>query len=729
MVWDQVVSRCSACISIVFLLAFGCAPALAATGAAPPSVIQLSAQEQAWLVANRNKTFSVGFDPFAGLDYFEFRGQRSGLLPALIADIEAQLGLKLELANIRDWDDAYSRFVAGKLDILYGANPTPERSRIMWFTRPVWKYPYIMFALKESSIQTLGDLDGKKVGAIRNDFIFQQLPKEFPNIDMQSVAFDSQELGLQALEAGQVDGFVTAGGGVEYDFLYRHPKVMLVARVRSVTSDMTMAVAREQQLLGGILDRYIEQRELAIQAMKRNAESLYNRKTLRLSEAELIWLEQNGTAVVGAAEDYLPFDYYSNGEYRGIAGEMLKRIGNSVGIRFKVVSGTFSDIMAQARSGGVDVVDMAKTEERLKDFTFPHAISTERDIIVGLKTSHPVQDVYGLEGKRVAVIDGFWHEEYLRKNLKHAQIVTTADIMESLRLVRQGDADYMIENPTVVEFYINGLGYTDIVKRGNTSKDSFVYFGVSRRQPELASIMDKVIPVLNFEDARYAGIQSVPALKNEANTQLLKIVGVLVVALVGILLVVIKVVLKLAEQKSRTQFLVERENLLYTDVLTGFFNRNYLSQKASQGVAGAYPHAIVVADVNNLKQINDGYGHAVGDALLVSFTTLVRQQWPQGHFFRLGGDEFLIMLPGTSEAQVQADIAALLQRCQQTSYVVSPTVSAQPSAALGYAIRNSADDLLDPCIAEADQRMYQAKALMKQRRADDQQKDAGQALV
>jgi len=727
-VWNQIGRRCLVCLGVVFFLAFGSAP-VGAVAVAAPSQMQLGSAEQAWLDTNRGRTFSVGFDPVAGLDYFEFRGQHTGLLPALMADIEIQLGLKLVPANVKGWDDAYTRFVAGQIDILYGANPTPERSRIMWFTRPAWTYPYNMFALKDSSVQTLGDLDGKRVGFIRNDFVMQQLPKEFPNIHIQNVEFASQELGLQALEAGLVDGFVTAGGGVEYDFLHSHPKVALVAQIRAITSNMTMAVAKDRELLGRVLDRYMAQRQLAIKAMKRNAESLYNRKTLRLNEAELRWLEQKGTAVVGVAEDYLPFDHYSQGEYRGIAGEMLKRIGDSVGIRFKVVSGTFADIMAQAKTGGVDVVDMAKTEDRLKDFIFPHAISTERDIIVGLKTSAPVQDVYGLEGKRVAVIDGFWHEEYLRKNLKNAQIVQTADIMASLRLVRRSDVDYVIENPTVVEFYINGLGYTDIVKRGNTSKDSFVYFGVSRRQPELASIMDKVIPLINFEDAKYAGIQSVPALNNETNMQLLKLIGVLVLALVGILVLVVKVVRKLAEQKSRTQFLTERENLLYTDALTGFFNRNYLSQKASQGVAGAYPQAIVVADLNNLKQINDGYGHAAGDALLVSFTTLVRQQWPQGHFFRLGGDEFLIMLPGTDAARVQADIVALEQRCQQTSYAVSSAVFTQPSAALGYAIRHSADVPLDPCIAEADQCMYQAKALMKKRRTDDRQTDAAPVLV
>ena len=501
---------------------------LTATLAAPTAPLQLNADEQAWLVAQRGKIFTVGFDPYAGLDSFEFRGKRIGLLPELLKDMEAQLGLHVVPAQVAGWDDAYQRFVGGQINILYGANPTPEREQIMRFTRPVWKYPYTVFARKNSSVQTLGDLDGKQVGFLRNDFVIQQLPLEFPNIRPRSVEFDEPAQALEALEAGKVEGFVTTGGGVEYEFLYAHPQLTLVAELKAITSDMTMAVAKDQALLAGILDKYIAQREPVIRELVRSAERLYNRKIFRLTEAELNWLDNKGEAVVGVAEDYLPFDYYHQGEYRGIAGEMLKRVTDSLGIRLKVVSGSFADIMTQARAGKIDVVNMAKTDDRLKDFLFPHPINNERDIIVGLKTSPPVQDVYDLEGQRVAVIDGFWHEEYLRKNLKNPQIVKTADILESLQLLRDGKVAYMIENPTVVEFYINGLGYTDVVKRGNTSKDSFVYFGVGRHQPELASIMDKVIPLIRYEEVKYVAIQGVPGLRNAANMQLLKLVGVLV---------------------------------------------------------------------------------------------------------------------------------------------------------------------------------------------------------
>ena len=53
-----------------------------------------------------------------------------------------------------------------------------------------------------------------------NDFVSEQLPREYPNIHYQSVEFSDQKQGLKALLAGAVDGFVTSGGGVEHEFLF-----------------------------------------------------------------------------------------------------------------------------------------------------------------------------------------------------------------------------------------------------------------------------------------------------------------------------------------------------------------------------------------------------------------------------------------------------------------------------------------------------------------------------
>lgn len=702
-------------------LSLCCALLLGSGAAFASGALQLSAAERAWIAQQGQRTLSVGFDPYSGMDSFEFQGRRVGLLPALLQDMQTELGLRLVAAEVKGWDDAYSRFLRGEIDVLYGANPTPEREKLMRFTRAAQRYPYTVFARRGSSVQTLGDLDGKTVGFLANDFVIEQLPREFPNIRFSARSFDDQAAGLKALVTGQVDGFVTSGGGVEYEFLHSYPELQLVAVLGAITSDMTFAVLRPEAMLAQIIDRYIEQRGPEILRLSQQAGRLYNRKVLRLSPAELRWLDERGEAVVGVAEDYLPFDHFHKGEYRGIAGATLQRIGEIVGIRFKVVSGPFAQVYEQCKNGGVDVLNMARTEDRLAHFIFPRAISSERDIIVGLKSSPPVQDVYGLDGRAVAVIDGFWHEEYLRKNLKNPRIVKTASILESLQKVRDGEVDYLIENPTVAEFYINGLGYSDVVKRGMTSKDSFIYFGVSRRQPELAGIMDKVIPLIQFEEMKYIGIQTVPTLRNEANSRLLLILAVLAGVLLLILLLTVRIVGKLTEQRAKTRFLREREHLLYTDSLTGFHNRNYFSQQPDLGApAGgdSYPQAVVVADMNNLKHVNDAHGHAAGDALIRLFADTVRAHWPEADAYRIGGDEFLFLLPRRSEPQLLAELEALKARCQHSRSELAPGIWASPSAALGHALRHSGQQSLHACIAAADARMYEVKAGMKKRRSD-----------
>jgi len=292
--------------------------------------------------------------------------------------------------------------------------------------------------------------------------------------------------------------------------------------------------------------------------------------------------------------------------------------------------------------------------------------------------------------------------------------------MESLRKVRDGEADYLIENPTVAEFYINGLGYQDLVKRGITSSDSFVYFGVSRSQPELAGIMDKVIPLLSFEEMKYRGIQTVPSLTNEATRRLRWITGMLAVALVVIVVVTAVTARKLTNERLTTQFLREREELLYTDALTGYLNRNHFSHHAealSEGVG--FPQAVVVADLNNLKRTNDTHGHSAGDRLIQMLADCARDHWPRAKGYRMGGDEFLFLVPlPDGSMPLETQLQDFGKHCATMTHTLPDGTVMHPNCALGFALRESADHTLDHCMAQADARMYAMKAAQKKRSTD-----------
>lgn len=98
------------------------------------------------------------------------------------------------------------------------------------------------------------------------------------------------------------------------------------------------------------------------------------------------------------------------------------------------------------------------------------------------------------------------------------------------------------------------------------------------------------------------------------------------------------------------------EKLSVTDKLTGVYNRHYLDKVLSEQLAlvQRYDNTMSVAlfDLDYFKRINDEYGHQTGDKVLQVFADLVRKQIRTNDVFgRWGGEEFLLIYPGTNQAQ------------------------------------------------------------------------------
>jgi diguanylate cyclase (GGDEF)-like protein len=125
---------------------------------------------------------------------------------------------------------------------------------------------------------------------------------------------------------------------------------------------------------------------------------------------------------------------------------------------------------------------------------------------------------------------------------------------------------------------------------------------------------------------------------------------------------------------------------------------------------------VVVADLNNLKRTNDTYGHAAGDRLIQMLAEAASAHWPAAKGYRMGGDEFLFLIPlPENSPPVQQQLEAFQQHC--TSMLPDGT-RMSPNSALGYALRMDTTTTLDHCLATADARMYAMKASQKKRRTD-----------
>lgn len=173
------------------------------------------------------------------------------------------------------------------------------------------------------------------------------------------------------------------------------------------------------------------------------------------------------------------------------------------------------------------------------------------------------------------------------------------------------------------------------------------------------------------------------------------------------------------ERLQRQNSVLERQ--ASRDSLTGLANRLHFEQRLQQALDNAAETgqklAVLFLDNDRFKQVNDAYGHAVGDVLLKAVGARLRSQVRETDLVaRLGGDEFAILLypvGGGGDAQMVQD---KIEAAMHEPLVVGEGVVLQPSVSAGVALFPKHGQSMETLMRHADQAMYQAKAMRQAER-------------
>lgn len=181
---------------------------------------------------------------------------------------------------------------------------------------------------------------------------------------------------------------------------------------------------------------------------------------------------------------------------------------------------------------------------------------------------------------------------------------------------------------------------------------------------------------------------------------------------------IVSVALESIKQKEELNRANQKLQQLYVqDPMTGLYNRfgymnlaeNYLREHNNEIF-------LIYADVDNLKMINDSYGHEMGDQAIIAVSRAIENEFgEEGICVRMGGDEFLVMIAGNNEQVIIEKEKAVLAYAKE--YGQRKDLPFTAYASMGHISSAGSEENLDTLVRHADRKMYEVKQANKRRNA------------
>ncbi len=406
--------------------------------------------------------------------------------------------------------------------------------------------------------------------------------------------------------------------------------------------------------------------------------------------------------VYGYVENY-PYEVEIDNKVSGIAGEYLNRISRLTNISFKYKKYSSKEALKKAiKKGSVDIYfDYYNYADENNDYKETISTFIEEYTILGKREdNHIVNSFESLKDQNIAMINDTSLYNYFENNSR-SDISTYKNNEE---LVKKADDKILVVDKEIYNLYKNttfknyDVLYQDIMM--NDYK-----FMVKKNNNTFYNLFNYIITTNSYYNYRNSGLADI----NRSIVERSSFMGLFLIILliVSIPLIALTVLYIYFKYKKKVKKVRKEDRHKYTDLLTSLKNRNYLNKKAPDWEASkVYPQAVVIIDLNNVKYVNDNYGHEEGDRLIVTAaSTLVNTQLENSEIIRTDGNEFLVYLVGYSERQVETYAKKLEKEMKDLPHDFG--------ASVGYSMILDDIKTLDDAINEATLEMMTKKQGLK----------------
>lgn len=669
--------------------------------------VHLTPQEKEWIaqtppirVANH-----IDYHPYS----FFVQNEARGFLVDYIKLLASKLGAEVEFITAQK-SALEAQFANGHLDAMMPVF-SKEISLTPYITTDsltTVKYSFVT-RKPETNIRTLEDLRGKKL-AVRDDWRRMNFVQEYyPQI--QIMRYPTSKDALEAVAFGLADASIEDFFVANY-IMNRYMLGNLHTTNQSkcdTTSDDSLRMGFSQSA-----EKWVKLFNRAIASVSEEERYSLHQKwfqylqnttpaTLTLTTNERQHLDNLGKVRMCIDPDWMPLESNQDGEHIGMSRDYMNLIQEKIGIPIQMVpTKTWLESIEKAKSRECDIYSLAMpTPERklYMNFTEPYlkvplVLATRPDELF-------FSDISLINDKAIGIVKGYAYGEILKVKYPDMDFVEVTNVNEGLLKVHQKELFGFIGTLATIGYTIQ-KEYTGQLKI--TGKfDEFWELGVGVRNddPILLLAFEKAIASIDPQEHQQILNKwiSVQYQKETDYTMLLQVLGVVALVLVYFLI----------RQRELKRYNAKLEFLSTTDTLTGVYNRlkldEILSYEWNNFIRYGRDFTIIIMDIDDFKQVNDSFGHKVGDKVLQTIAQIILDNKRESDTFgRWGGEEFMLLCKETNAQGAKAVAKKLQEAIKNHDFgKVGPQT-------LSYGITQfKQSDSLDSLFIRADEALYNAK--------------------
>ncbi|AZC50505.1 Hybrid sensory histidine kinase EvgS [Pseudomonas chlororaphis subsp. piscium] len=420
----------------------------------------------------------------------------------LLADL---LQIEIKVRRYRDQAEAVTALKRGEVDLL-GAGGTAESSDLRLVLSQIYADDQpVLVTRRDLELALPVQLKGLRL-AMRDHYLTpSEVAGLYPEATLTS--YPTSDAAMNAVAFGQADVYV--GGGIGANYLIqknRFNDLHLAAFAGNRQGELGFVLRRENEQLLRLVNRALdavslEQRLAITQRWKAVPVTVHGRDRIPLTPDEKHWLAANPKLKIAVLAENPPLAFLDqNQKFRGLSADVLEKISNRIPLQFDVVVGSSNDELGDMLlRGEVDMVTMFSAENPKLRLTRPYWSSP---IVLVSRAGGGVSDsLVEMGGKRVVVFKNSRMVEYLRQFNPDIKLLLSDSAAESLSKLATGDADVAITTLLSAQHLISTYYPEQLRIIGSVSSQSAqLVFGIRRGEPELYSILNKVLMNIRPEE-------------------------------------------------------------------------------------------------------------------------------------------------------------------------------------------------------------------------------------